>query len=70
MASTHFASAHFASVHFLSNHFSGGTEQVVSVVLPEDAGAGGFEDILIRVPNGHIVAIAAACLMICDDDLD
>lgn len=71
MASTHFASAHFASIHFVSNHFSGGTEQIVTVPI-EDAGAGGdgLEHVLRRMPNGHIIAIATAALLICDDDLD
>lgn len=71
MASTHFSSAHFASAHFLSNHFSGGTVQVVAVSLTDiDVGGEGFEELLLRVPNGHIVVIAAAALLILDDDLD
>ena len=71
MASTHFASAHFASVHFVSNHFSGGTVQVVSVSLEDiDIGGEGLEELLLRMPNGHIVVIAAAALVILNDDLE
>jgi len=69
VASTHFASAHFASIHFISNHFSGGTEQIL--IIPYDnVGGDGPEEILRRLPNGHIIVIATAALMICDDDLD
>lgn len=64
----HFQSAHFASIHFLSYHFSGGTAQVVEAVLPPDPGADGGE--LLRLPNGHIIAIAVAALLIIEDDLD
>lgn len=69
MASTHFASAHFASVHFLSNHFSGGTEQILQVPF-DDVGNEGVGEILRRLPNGHIIVIATAALLICNDDLD
>lgn len=70
MASSHFASAHFASVHFLSNHFSGGTAQVVTVPVFDDVGGEGVQEALLQVPNGHIIVIAAAALMICYDDLE
>lgn len=71
MASSHFASAHFSATHFLSNHFSGGALQVVVVPIGDiSAGGDGLEELLIRVPNGHIVIIAAAALIIMDDDLD
>jgi hypothetical protein len=70
--STAFASAHFASTHFLSRHFSGGTAQVIEIPYYD---IGGHEardarnDILLRVPNGHIIAIAMGALLIMDDDL-
>lgn len=64
----HFQSAHFASIHFLGYHFSGGTAQVIEAVLPPDPGADGGE--LLRLPNGAIIAIAVAALLIMDDDLD
>lgn len=69
--SNHFQSAHFASAHFLTRHFSGGTVQVIEIPY-YDIGADGDprNDILIRVPNGHIVAIAMGALLIMDDDLD
>ena len=71
MASTHFASAHFASTHFLSNHFSGGTVQVVVVPLEDiNVGGEGLEELLLQVPNGHIVVIVAAALVLIDDDLE
>lgn len=66
--SNHFQSAHFASTHFLSSHFSGGTAQVIEVTLPPDPGADGAE--LIKLPNGAIIAIAIATLLILEDDLD
>lgn len=64
----HFQSAHFASVHFLSYHFSGGTAQVIQVVLPPDAGADDAD--LLRLPNGAIIAIAVGTLLLIEDDLD
>jgi hypothetical protein len=65
----HFQSAHYASVHFLGYHFSGGTTQiVVAEVQPPDAGADGAA--LLRLPNGAIIAIAVATLLILEDDLD
>ena len=64
----HFQSAHFASVHFLSYHFSGGTVQVIEAVLPPDVGADGGD--LLRLPNGHIIAMAVSTLLILEDDLD
>lgn len=70
MPSTHFASAHFASTHFLSNHFSGETAQVVTVPIPDVGGWDAVDKILLQVPNGDIVVIAAGALLICDDDLD
>lgn len=70
MASSHFASAHFASVHFLSNHFSGGTEQIVTVAVEDVGGWDGVAHVLLQVPNGDIVVIAAAALLICYDDLE
>ena len=66
--SAHFQSAHFASAHYLSSHFSGGTAQVIEVVLPPDPGADGAA--LLRLPNGHIIAIAVGALIILEDDLD
>lgn len=66
--SNHFQSAHFASVHFLGNHFSGGTAQVIEVVLPPDVGADDGD--LLRLPNGAIIAIAVGALLILEDDLD
>lgn len=68
MPSTHFASAHFASAHFISTHFSQGSAQVIEAVLPPDPGADGGE--LLRLPNGHIIAIAVGALLILEDDLD
>ncbi len=70
MPSTHFAGAHFASTHFLSNHFSGETAQVVTVSIPDVGGWDAVDKILLQVPNGDIVVIAAGALLICDDDLD
>ena len=73
MAASHFASAHFASVHFLSFHFSGGTTQVIEAEVPYyDIGNDGeaVEEVLMRVPNGHIIAIAVGMLFIIDDDLE
>lgn len=67
--SNHYQSAHYASVHFLSYHFSGGTAQVITVPVSEDAGADGFLE-LQRLPNGHIIAIAAGTLIILEDDLE
>jgi hypothetical protein len=64
----HFQSAHFASIHFLSFHFSGGTAQVIEAALPPDAGADGGD--LHRLPNGEIIAMAVAALLIMEDDLD
>lgn len=71
MTASHFASAHFASAHFLTRHFSGGTAQVIEIPY-YDIGAGGAidEDLLIRVPNGHIIALAMGALLILDDDLE
>ena len=66
--SSHFQSAHFASVHFLSNHFSAGTAQEIEAVLPPDPGAD--DGALLRLPNGHIIAIAISTLLILEDDLD
>ena len=66
--SSHFQSAHFASTHFISTHFSGGTAQVIEVVLPPDPGAD--DGALLRLPNGHIIALAVGALLILDDDLD
>lgn len=65
---SHFQSAHFASIHFLSYHFSGGTEQVIQVVLPPDAGAD--DGALLRLPNGAIIALAVGALLILEDDID
>ena len=71
MPSTHFRSAHFASIHFLSNHFSGGDlGQVVTVPFDDVGGWDEMDQVLRRVPNGDIVVIAAAALMICHDDLE
>lgn len=61
----HFQSAHFASTHFLSTHFSGGTAQVIEIL---DPGLDLSE--LIRLPNGAIIAIAIATLIILEEDLD
>ena len=66
--SSHYQSAHHASVHFLSTHFSGGTAQVIEAVF-EDGGAGDAAD-LLRLPNGHIIAIAAGALIFIEDDLE
>lgn len=66
--SSHFQSAHNASVHFLSTHFSGGTAQVIEAVLPPDPGAD--DGALLRLPNGHIIALAVGALLILDDDLN
>ena len=66
--SSHFASAHFASVHYLSSHFGAGTAQVIEVVLPPDPGADDAD--LLRLPNGHIIAMAVATIIILEDDLD
>lgn len=66
----HFQSAHFASVQFLSYHFSGGTVQEVVAEVPyPDVGADGGEE-LLRLPNGGIIALAVATLLILEDDLD
>ena len=70
MASTHFASAHFASVHFLSNHFSGGTAQVIEIPYYDIGNADARDQVLLRVPNGHIIVLALGALVICYDDLD
>jgi len=69
---SHFQSAHFASVHFLGWHFSGGTEQVIVAEIPHyDVGnEDDMEETLRRLPNGHIIAIATAALMICYDELE
>lgn len=64
----HFQSAHFASIHFLTYHFSGGTEQEIEAVLPPDPGADGAD--LLRLPNGHIIAMAVGVMLILEDDLD
>ncbi len=66
--SAHFQSAHFASAGFLSTHFSGGTAQAITVVLPPDPGAD--DGALLRLPNGHIIALAIGTLIILEDDLD
>jgi hypothetical protein len=68
----HFQSAHAASVHYLSYHFSGGTEQVIVADIPyyDVGGEGAVDDVLRRMPNGHIIAIAVGVLLILDDDLD
>ena len=61
----HYQSAHFASAHYLTRHFSGGTAQVVEIPY-YDIGNDGDprNDILLKVPNGHIVAIAMGALLI------
>jgi hypothetical protein len=64
----HFQSAHFAAAHYLSRHFSGGTAQAITVVLPPDVGAD--DGALMRLPNGHMIALAMGALLIMDDDLD
>ena len=69
--SNHFQSAHFASTHFLTRHFSGGTAQVIEIPYYDIGNDGDpTDDRLLRLPNGHIIAIAMGALLIMDDDLD
>ena len=71
MTASHFASAHFASAHFLTRHFSGGTAQVIEIPYYDIGNDGDArEDRLLKLPNGHIIALAMGALLIMDDDLD
>lgn len=71
MTASHFASAHFASAHFLTRHFSGGTAQVIEIPYYNIGNDGDIaDDTLLRMPNGHIIALAMGALLIMDDDLE
>lgn len=71
MTASHFASAHFASAHFLTRHFSGGTAQVIEIPFVDfGVGSDPTDDRLLRLPNGHIIALAMGALLIMDDDLE